>query len=353
MQIDQKPSNQPQTIEAACSMLQANLSRQKQPFIMGITGDSGSGKTTFSDGIRRLFGKDLVKTIQMDGYHKENRAQRKISGSLPLDPSANHLDKLRDHLQGLKQGKIVDIPIYNHNTGDFDPPQPFTPSPIIIVEGLHALYPQLLPFLDFTIFVDPCREVKWQWKFERDVKKRGHRAEVLEEEMLKREAAYKRWIDFQKTNAHVVIKIFNSRLKEFARYEFTHKLPEKFYKVELIIVPSRAPLPSLPLPFDLAAIMDMSGPPFLLAAVPCIYWGRNIINVHLDGAISEKTIEALEQHIVGCTGIPVNYEAEEGDTRSLAKAEEISATQFTQLIIAWRFLEEINFKLIERLNKRQ
>jgi len=335
-------------MDAACSLLQANLAHLTKPIIIGISGDSGSGKTIFSDGIRRLLGKNLVKTIQMDGYHKQNRAQRKISGHLPLDPDANHLDNLQEHLQLLKQGKHVSIPIYNHTTGDFDPPQDFAPSPIIIVEGLHALYPQFLPYLDFTIFVDPSREVKWQWKFERDVKKRGHRAEILEEEMLMREAAYKRWIDFQKTGASVVIKIFNSRMKDFARYEFIHKLPEKFYKVELIMTPSQAPLPTLPLPFDLASIMDVKESPFLLAAVPCKYWGRTIINVHIDGAISENTIATLEQHIVGCTGIPVNYEAEESDTRALSKVQEISATQFTQLIIAWRFLEEVNFKLRAR-----
>jgi len=75
------------------------LNRIKQPFIVGIAGDSGSGKTVFSGGIKSILGKDLVKTIEMDGYHRENRKQREISGILPLDPTANYLDKLKDDLE--------------------------------------------------------------------------------------------------------------------------------------------------------------------------------------------------------------------------------------------------------------
>ena len=80
------------------------LLNQKTPIIIGIAGDSGSGKTTYSNGIRRMLGTDLVKTITMDGYHKENRQRRLISGKLPLDPQANRLDLFKQHLKLLKRG---------------------------------------------------------------------------------------------------------------------------------------------------------------------------------------------------------------------------------------------------------
>ncbi|MDP3941194.1 MAG: phosphoribulokinase, partial [bacterium] len=330
---------------SSCSLLQTNLTRLKTPFIIGISGDSGSGKTTFSDGIRRILGPTLVKTIQMDGYHKENREQRVASGRTPLDPEANHLDTLIEHLNLLKQNKPAMIPIYNHATGDFDPPVKTMPSPIIILEGLHALYPEILPLIDFSIFVDPSRDVKWQWKFERDVKKRGHRAEKLEEEMLKREAAYKRWIDFQKTGADIVIKIFPSRTKDFARYDFVNPLSKEYHKVELLMRPAAMQLPTVPLPFDLATIVDIHKPPFLLATAPCRYWGRSVIDIHIDGAIPQTTISALEAQISSCTDIPISAEAEEGTHLDEEKGEVISATHFAQLIIAWRFLEQVNDKM--------
>jgi phosphoribulokinase len=307
--------------------------------IVGVSGDSGSGKTTYSNGIRSLIGADLVNTLELDGYHKEDRQQRKISGRLPLDPDANRLDLIRKHLTELKQGKSVEIPIYNHKTGKFDRPKQLFPSPIIIVEGLHALYPELLPFLDFSIYVDPDRDVKWQWKYERDVKKRGHLAETLQTEMLQREAAYKRWIDFQKTNANVVIKIFTTRMKDFSRHQCIADLPANCYKVELIVEPALLPLPTLPLPFDLGAMLGANQLAFMLAALPCIYWGRQVTILHIDGILPSEAIAQLQNHIVDFTGIPIN------EALPLQEYERISATRFAQLLVTWRFLEQVNYQL--------
>lgn len=343
-----KDNNQAQT---TCTHLRSLLQQIKQPIIIGVAGDSGSGKSTYSDGIRRMLGTDIVKTIELDGYHKENREQRRISGRLPLDPEANHLDLLQEHLKALIQGNPVKVPIYNHGTGEFDPPKPFAPAPIIIVEGLHALYPELLPLLDFTIFVDPDRPVKWQWKYERDVKKRGHLAEELQEEMLRREAAAKRWIDFQKTNANIVIKIFPSALETFARHAFTAKLPMGCYKVELIVEPAKMPLPNLPLPFDFAAMLEANQSPFMLVSVPSVYWGRQVVIIHVDGLLSQETIAKLEEQIVTYTGIPVKEGIQTQNSPLLQ--QQVSATQFAQLLITWRFLELVNSRLSELLPSRQ
>ncbi len=317
------------------------LQQQRSPIIIGISGDSGSGKTTYCNGIRRLLGLDLVSTICTDGYHKEDREQRKKSGRLPLDPDANHLNLLSEHLAALKEGKSVDIPIYNHATGTFDPPRPFSPTPIVILEGLHALYPQLLPWLDFRIFVDPDYAVKWEWKWERDIKRRGHKAEALEREMLQRMGAYKRWIDFQKINANVVIKICPSQIQQWARHSFMGQLPHNCYRVELIMEPGGIPLPTLPLPFDLGAILETNKVPFFLAVVPGCYWGRSALAIHLDGAIPCSTVAELKNQIVNFIGIPVE------EALPQEEHEMVCATQFTQLLIAWRFLEQVNYLLEE------
>lgn len=326
-------TNQSIADNPSCTVLRLLLNQIKEPIIIGIAGDSGSGKTTFSNGIRQLLGPELVQTIEADGYHKENRSQRALSGRLPLDPDVNKLDLILKHIKDLKAGKTIQVPKYNHATGDFDPPYTLTPSPIIIFEGLHILYPQFSNILDFKIFCDPCREVKRQWKYERDIKKRGHQAEKLEDEMLKREAAYKRWVDFQKTDANVIIKIFNSDIPSLSGYEFTGKLPEGCFKIELIMEPATRPLPSLLLPFDLASFMDSNHPPFLLATIPCNFWGRQAMDIRIDGVLSNKTTEALKREIIFCTGIE--------QEKTIKQEGQVSASEFTQLIIAWRFLEEI------------
>ncbi|HQN91944.1 MAG TPA: uridine kinase, partial [Methanoculleus sp.] len=106
-------------------------------FIIGVAGDSGSGKTTFTHAIREIFGEDLVSTITTDDYHKYDRQQRRELGITPLAPEANQLDLLEEHLAELKAGRAILKPVYNHNTGRFDPPVPFSPTKILIVEGLH------------------------------------------------------------------------------------------------------------------------------------------------------------------------------------------------------------------------
>jgi phosphoribulokinase len=317
------------------STIREALKQLKFPIIVGVAGDSGSGKTTFSNGIRRLIGSDLVSTICTDGYHKEDRDQRQQSGRLPLDPEANYLDLLAQHLADLKQGKTIEVPLYNHATGKFDPPEVFPPTPIIVVEGLHVLYPQFLPFLDFTLYVDPDRNVKWNWKWERDVKKRGHKAEVLEAEMLQREAAFVRWIDAQKIDANVVVQVGHSQLEGLLPTRFSETQSAKGYRVNLILEPTPTPLPSLSIPLDLAAMLELDKPAFLLAAVPFRYWGRTAIAVHIDGNLAPQTISELEQYIVGCTGIPLQEAVPQ------ESYEKVSATSFAQLLIAWRFLAQV------------
>lgn len=328
--------------------LHSLLEKLQDPIIIGITGDSGSGKTTYSNGIRRLLGRDIVKTIDMDGYHTENRDDRKKTGHLPLDPAINNLDLLYQHLKLLKQWKAVNIPLYNHITGNFDNPMRFTPSPIIIVEGLHALYPQFLPLYDFTIYVDPNRSVKWKWKYERDLGKRGHLEKDLVSEMHKREAAYKRYIDFQKTNANVVVKIKESRMNDYARYEILKPVSEDSYKVEIMIEQSVCPFPLILLNFNLATLFCTDQDPFLLAAVPSLYWGRKVMAIHVDGVLPKETVDALEKHIIEFTGIPIEKVLK--NTSHLAPHEQLYATQFAQLLITWRFLEQINYQLL-RLQK--
>lgn len=323
----------------SCVVLRAALRKFKDPLIIGIAGDSGSGKTTYSNGIRRLLGNDIVKTLHMDGYHKEDRKTREKTGHLPLDPECNKFDLFQKHLSKIKKNQAVEIPIYNHKTGTFNKPALFIPSAIVIVEGLHALYPQFIPFLDFTIYADPSREVKWDWKYRRDVKLRGHRLRPLKKEMLDREAAYKRWIDFQKINADVVIKIARSQIKQFARYELVKKLSEDCYKVELIVKSAELTLPSLSLPVDLPSLFDKECEPFLLSIVPSLYWGKKASVVHIDGVLPVGMVKVLEKYLSLCTGIT--------SSQSLSKHEEVTATKFTQLLVTWRFLQgisEINVK---------
>ena len=63
-------------------------------FTIGVAGDSGSGKTTFTRGLREIFGESLVSTITLDDYHTLGREERHLRGITPLAPEANDFEGL-------------------------------------------------------------------------------------------------------------------------------------------------------------------------------------------------------------------------------------------------------------------
>jgi phosphoribulokinase len=313
--------------------LREQLRRSRRPILLGVAGDSGTGKTTYTHGICRLLGNDMVTTIALDGYHVEDRAQRRKSGRLPLDPQANHLDLVVEHLRQLRDGAAVEIPIYNHGTGCFDAPQIVRPAPVVIIEGLHALYAHNRELLDFGIYVDADAEIKWRWKLERDVLERGHEPNDVDQEIHLREEAYQRWIDPQKAHADLVIKIHESHLAALANQSYAGTLPENCYHLVVIVTPARTPLPALNLPVNLNGLTQIDALPFMLASVPGTYWGKTVSVTHVDGMIPLDAMQHLESNIMALTGISAEL-----NMRILTDEAQNSTMRFTQSLVAWPFL---------------
>ena len=67
--------------------------------------------------------------------------------------------------------------------------------------------------------------------------------------------------------------------------------------------------------------------------------------IHLDGVLSQQTIAKLEEQIVDYTGIPLDEALQHRQEH-----EQVSASQFAQLLIIWRFLEQVNHHLSELSN---
>lgn len=307
--------------------------------LIGVSGDSGSGKSTFTRGIRNLLGKDLVSTITLDSYHTEDRETRKKTGHLPLDPAINRLSLAAEHFAALRKGETIMKPNYNHKTGKFDDPTEFTPTKIVILEGLHTMYlPEMRRNLDFTIYVDPARTVKWDWKIRRDVEKRGYdRADVMREILL-REPLYKQYIDFQKVFAEIVIKIDQSKFKD---------ADTDVYSVRLIQRITDIPLSGINMSFDLGAMMRKSRKPFSFEYRGDYYYGKPVVEMTIDGQIHRNAVEELESRIRKHTGFSENPLLDR-------ERETINATLLSQLLVSWRFAEKMNamLKEIERAEKR-
>ena len=98
-------------------------SQSDRVVLIGVAGDSGCGKSTFLRRLSDVFGKDLMTVICLDDYHSLDRKQRKAAGVTALDPRANNFDLMYEQIRDLKNGKAIDKPIYNHETGAKSIPQ--------------------------------------------------------------------------------------------------------------------------------------------------------------------------------------------------------------------------------------
>lgn len=181
--------------------------------LIGVAGDSGCGKSTFLRRLEDLFGKEFMTVICLDDYHSLDRKQRKQAGVTALNPKANNFDLMYEQIKALKSGQSIDKPIYNHETGEIDPPERVEPNHIVVIEGLHPLYDERVrELIDFSVYLDISDEVKIAWKIQRDMAERGHRYEDVLASINARRPDFEAYIDVQKQYADVVIQILPTQL---------------------------------------------------------------------------------------------------------------------------------------------
>ena len=99
--------------------------------LIGVAGDSGCGKSTFLRRLTDLFGEEFMTVICLDDYHSLDRKGRKAAGVTALNPKANNFDLMYEQIKDLKEGKAIDKPIYNHETGELDPPARIEPNKVV------------------------------------------------------------------------------------------------------------------------------------------------------------------------------------------------------------------------------
>ena len=294
-------------------------------FTIGVAGDSGSGKSTFTRGVRSIFGDDLVSTITLDDYHSLDRSGRSERKVTPLDPRANRLDQLEKDLALLKRGVPIEKPVYNHATGTFEPPVIFSPHKILILEGLHTLFtPTLRRHLDFTLFVDPVREVKYDWKIRRDMVTRGYSRKQVLKEIAGRESDYRTYIAPQKEFADAVIGI------DYSEYGKHLGLERNVYRITLSQSKMKQNIENIDLSLDLYSILSLSQRNFLLKFLTSEHDGHRMGELIMDGELSEHVVKKLERSIELQPRVrPISI---------VANREYVTAADLAQLILCWRII---------------
>ncbi|MFA5577950.1 MAG: phosphoribulokinase [Methanothrix sp.] len=313
------------------SSLSERLQSSGRVFVVAVAGDSGSGKTTLSRGIRRLLGEDLISTFSMDDYHSLDREERRARGITPLNPAANRLDLLAEHLCVLRRGEMIDKPVYDHSDGTIKGPIPFRSAPVLIIEGLHPFYTQKLRrAIDFGIFVDPSRAVKRRWKIKRDCVDRNYEREAVMAEILEREPDYKLYVDVQKIYAEAVVKIEESRLLPSPVAEN----PPEMYSVRLIQKVLEASPSEAELKIDLSALFRLAEREFSFAFQRDDYYGKRVSVVTIDGELHRSMIEGLEKKLCALMG-------SEAPICDRIGEEHVSGTGMVQVLLCWRLLEKL------------
>lgn len=312
----------------------------RSPFIftVGVAGDSGSGKTTFTNAIRQIFGPDLVATITLDDYHTYDREERRRRSLTPLHPDANNIARLESDIAALKEGKPIIKPVYNHSTGKFDAPVAFFPQKILILEGLHTFFTsRLQDLMDFSIFVDPEREVKYEWKRRRDMERRGYTSAEVGEEILSREKDYEEFIAPQRCYADAVIQI------RYSKYGKVKGDDRNIYQISLLQNQMKRAIADIDLTIDLQSMLSFHDADFLIEFSTRQVNCERMRALTFDGELNYETIRSLEKTIERQTGVhPIEI---------YANRRTVVATDIIQLLLSWRIIHRRIF-LQERVKKR-
>ncbi len=182
----------------------------KKPIVIGITGGTGSGKSTVAKEIFKSINKKNVVIIEQDSYYKD---QSNLTFEERLKTNYDHPfafdnDLLLEHLDMLLKGEKIEKPIYNfENHNRSKETIKVFPKDIIILEGILILYDERIrELLDIKIFVDTDSDVRVIRRITRDIKDRGRSLDsVIDQYMNTVRPAHMQFVEPTKKYADIII----------------------------------------------------------------------------------------------------------------------------------------------------
>ena len=180
------------------------------PVVIGVAGGTGSGKTTVAREILQRAGTERISLIQHDSYYKD-------LGDLPLAQRAmrnfDHPDALDNallikHLNQLKEGRSVRVPVYDFTTHTrTGQTQLVEPNRIILIEGILIFAdPDLRRLMDVKIYVDTDADIRFIRRLQRDIAERGRTMEsVVHQYLATVRPMHQEFVEPSKRYADVII----------------------------------------------------------------------------------------------------------------------------------------------------
>ncbi|CAL5445080.1 unnamed protein product [Camellia sinensis] len=188
----------------ACQLL---AQKNEGIILVGVAGPSGAGKTVFTEKLLNFM--PSIAVITMDNY---NDSSRIIDGNFD-DPRLADYDTMLENIHGLKEGKRVQVPIYDFKSSSrigyrtMEVPN----SRIVIVEGIYALSERLRPLLDLRVSVTGGVHFDLVKRVLRDIQRAGQEPEEIIQQISETVyPMYKAFIEPDLQTAHIkIVNKFN------------------------------------------------------------------------------------------------------------------------------------------------
>lgn len=180
------------------------------PLVIGVAGGTGSGKTTVANVILERVGENHIAYLPHDAYYRD-------LGDLPYDqkaamnfdhPNSLETELMIEHIKTLKEGKPVNIPVYDFSTHSrTNKTIRVEPHPVVVVEGILLFADkELRELLDIRIFVDTDPDIRFIRRLQRDITERGRTTEMVIQQYLSTvRPMHLEFVESSKRYANVII----------------------------------------------------------------------------------------------------------------------------------------------------
>lgn len=184
--------------------------KKERPYLIGISGGSGSGKTRIIRELRNVFGEDQLCILSQDEYYRPREEQVWDNAgyqNFDLPQSIDHTVFSRD-IAMLVEGREVVKEQYVFNNPNVEPVMlTFRPAPVLVIEGLFVFFfEEIRNLLDLKIFIDAEDVIKLKRRIIRDA---GERNYPLEDVLHRYEhhvlPAYRAYIEPFRNAADIII----------------------------------------------------------------------------------------------------------------------------------------------------
>ncbi len=157
-----------------------------KPFVIGIAGGTGSGKTTIAEKIAAAVPFGTATVLTHDAYYRDLQAlPHEERSRINFDhPDSLDTELLIEHLAQLRAGEAIEMPQYDFSKHARTPETiPVQPVPLLIVEGILVFVePKLRELMDLKIFVDTDADIRILRRIRRDIEVRGRSFESIRDQ---------------------------------------------------------------------------------------------------------------------------------------------------------------------------